>query len=67
MTGFHTRYIDLRLVPSQGDPLLLLQHEDFSSETSISQVRVRLPSGDYEIALTSLKSPGILKEYFLLP
>ncbi len=67
ITGIHIRYIDVRLVPSQGDPLLLLQHEDFSSQASVSQVRVRLPSGDYKIALTSLKSPGILKVYFRLP
>jgi hypothetical protein len=55
------------LVPPQGDPLLLLHDEDFSSEASVSQYQYRLPVGEYKIALTSRRSPGILKVYFRLP
>jgi len=66
ITGIDTRYIDVTLVPSQGDPLLLLHGEDFSSDASVSQYQYRLPAGEYKIVLTSWKSPGILKVYFRL-
>ena len=55
------------LVPPQGDPLKLLHCEDFSSEASVIQYQYRLPAGENKIALTSLKSPGILKVYFRIP
>ena len=67
ITGIDARYIDMTLVPPQGDPLLLLHGEDFSSETSVSQYQYRLPAGEYKIALTSRRSSGILKVYFRLP
>jgi len=67
ITGIDARYIDMTLVPLQGDPLLLLHGEDFSSETSVSQYQYRLPAGEYKIALTSRRSSGILKVYFRLP
>lgn len=67
ISGFDTRYIDLTIVPPQGDPLLLLHGKDFSSEASVSQYQYRLPAGEYKIVLTSWRSPGILKVYFRLP
>jgi hypothetical protein len=67
ITGVDTRYIDVTLVPPQGDPLLLLHGEDFFSETSASQYQYRLPAGEYKIVLTSRRSPGLLKVYLRLP
>jgi hypothetical protein len=67
ITGIETRYIEVMLVPPQGDPLMLLHSEDFSSEASVSQYQYRLPAGEYKITLTSLKSPGILKVYIRIP
>jgi hypothetical protein len=55
------------LVLPQGDPLMLLYCEDFSTEASVTQYQYRLPAGEYKIALISLKSPGILKVYFCIP
>jgi hypothetical protein len=67
ITGIDTRNIEVMLVPLQGNPLMLLHSEDFSSEASVTQVQYRLPAGEYRIALTSLKSLGILKVYILIP
>jgi hypothetical protein len=67
ISSIDTLYIDVTLVPPQGDPLLLLHGEDFSSEASVSQYQYSLPAGEYKIVLTSQKSPGILKVYFRLP
>jgi hypothetical protein len=49
------------LVPSHGNPLMLLHSEDFSTEASVTQYQDRHPAGEYKITLTSLKSPGFLK------
>jgi hypothetical protein len=67
ISGIHTRYIDVSLVPLQGDPLPLLHGEDFFSETSNSRFQFNLPAGTYDIILTSRRSPGILKVYLRLP
>ncbi len=67
ITGLDTSFIDVTLVPSQGPALQLLHGEDFSSPASDSQNQYRLPAGNYEIELTSRRSTGILKVYFLLP
>jgi hypothetical protein len=62
-----TRFIDVSLVPSQGDSIQLLHGENFASASSDSQNLYRLPAGEYKIVLTSQKSSGILQVYFRLP
>jgi hypothetical protein len=67
LINIDSRYLDLNLVPPQGDALLLLHGVDLSSAASASQYQYRLPAGDYHLTLTSVRSPGILKIYLRLP
>jgi len=67
LINIDSRYLDLNLVPPQGDALLLLHGVDLSSAASASQYQYRLPAGDYHLTLTSVRSPGILKIYLQLP
>ncbi len=67
LTGVDARYIDVALVPSQGDSIQLMHAEDFSTVVSDTQNQYRLPAGEYRIVLTSRKSTGILKVYFSFP
>ncbi len=67
VTGIDTHYFDVALAPSQGPSLLLLHSEDVSIVASDWQKQYRLPAGDYGIVLTSRKSSGMLKVYFLFP
>jgi hypothetical protein len=64
VTDIDTSYIDVTLVPSLGVPLSIMHGEDFSSDSSDSQVQVRLPAGEYKIVLNSGKSSGILMVFF---
>lgn len=67
VTGTDPHYTDVAVAPSQGPALLLLYSEDVSIVASDWQKQYRLPAGDYGIVLTSRKSSGMLKVYFLFP
>jgi hypothetical protein len=67
VTGIDSSFIVVTLVPTLGDPLLIMHGEDFSSVLNDSQVQVRLPAGEYKIVLDSRKSSGFLKVYFRIP
>jgi len=63
----NTDFIDVTLLPPQGDPIQLLHGEDFSTDVGTSQSQYRLPAGESKIILTCPKSAGVLKVYLWLP
>ena len=54
----NTPYIDVSLLPAQGDPIQLLHGEGFSTDLTTSQAQYRLPPGENRIVLTSQSFPA---------
>jgi hypothetical protein len=65
--GLNTKYIDVSLIPPEGEPLQLLHGEDFTADVSSNQAQYRLPAGQSNIVLTCPKSVGLLEVYLRVP
>jgi len=65
--NLNAHLIDVKLLPSEGDPITLLHGEEFSTDLNTSGVQYRLPAGEQKISLTSQKASGVLKIYLRLP
>jgi hypothetical protein len=66
-TGINTPYIDLALVPPQGEPTQLVHGEELSSDATSGQYQYALSVGEYNVVLTGRKGHGVLKVYLRLP